>query len=350
MKIVLATGGSGGHIFPAIKTAEYLSRQGHQVYFAGALLSVEDRLKNLGYGCLILDVEGFRPGTALRFAYKMIAAFSRCRQWIRSIQPDVVVGFGSYSSFPMIFSANTMGIRTVLHEQNVIPGKANRAAARFVKTIAVSFEETKTYFPKHKTVWTGCPCNSQRPQKSRSELLKAFGLRDNFKTILVLGGSQGSHYLNEVFFDSICRLQGVQVIHMTGKSDQPAYQKKYESITSPSLVCAFIEDIECAYAVADLVIARAGAATVFELASFKIPSILVPYPYAHGHQRANARVLEKAGHSVVIEQADLNVEKLCKVINRFLETGRLLDADNEKQGSFVTNPTQLLSNTICLTP
>lgn len=347
MKIVLATGGSGGHIFPAIKTAEYLSRQGHQIYFAGALLSVEERLKNLGYGCLILDVEGFRAGTAPRFALKMFAAISKCRRWIHTIRPDVVVGFGSYSSFPMIFSANAMGIRTLLHEQNVIPGKANRAASRFVKTIAVSFEETKTYFPKHKIVWTGCPCNSQRPKKSKSELLKSFGLQENLKTIVVLGGSQGSHYLNEVFFDCLSHLQDVQVIHMTGKPDQESYRRKYESLMVPSLVCAFIEDIEGAYAIADLVIARAGAATVFELASFGIPSILVPYPYAHGHQMANARVLEKTGNSIVIEQSDLNVQELLKVVNRFLNTGRL--SDIQGQGCFVPNPAQMLSNTICLT-
>lgn len=347
MKVVLATGGSGGHIFPALKTAELLRTQGHEVFLAGALSSVEGRLKSAGLGYQILDVEGFNIRSFPRFLRRMVNAVSQSNTFLKELRPDVVVGFGSYSSFPVLWAAKSQKIQTMIHEQNVIPGKANRLAAKFVNRIAVSFDETRSVFPKDKTIWTGCPCHDVRPQESKSELLKFYGLQDGRLTILVLGGSQGSKYLNEVVFESLPALGHVQVIHMTGKIDEKIYAQKYPSLGIPYRVQSFIENIERAYAAADIVIARAGAATVCELASFGLPSILVPYPFAHSHQKANANVLKKAGVAVVLEQKDLNRQTLIDAVEEMVKQGITpVMAQLKLDGRFVKDPAQQLVKSI----
>lgn len=347
MKIVLATGGSGGHIFPALKTAEQLKKEGHEVFLIGALSSVEGRLQNAGFGYLVLNAEGFSIKSFFRFWGLMTRAIAKSREFLASWKPDVVAGFGSYSSFPVLFAASSMKIPAMLHEQNVIPGKANRLSARFVRKIAVSFDETRASFTGRDVVWTGCPCNSRYPDESKEVILKSFGLRCDRRTILVLGGSQGSHYLNEIFFEAIPFLGNIQTIHMTGKSDEAVYAQKYPSLGVPYHVCSFLNNIQQAYAVADIVIARAGAATVCELASFGLPSVLIPYPFAHSHQAANARVLEKAGVSIVIEQKQMNRQSLIDAVQSITARGFTPSIVRQKlEGSFVANPTEKLVKTI----
>ncbi len=349
MKILFATGGSGGHIFPALKTAEQLKSEGHEVVFAGALASAEDRLRRAGFSGIILDVEGFnRKSLAdiFSFGYLMVRAVMRSLGIVRSFKPDVVVGFGSYSSFPIVFAAGFLGIPVMLHEQNVMPGQANRLSAMFVRRIAVTFEETKKCFPNRETIWTGCPCNADRPSGSRDSLLNQFNLRPGRLTILVLGGSQGSRYLNEVFFEAVPYLQAdqnIQVIHSTGKADHASYVEKYRGLNIPHHVCAFMDNIQDAYGAADVVVARSGAVTVCELAAFGLPSVLVPYPFANSHQAANARVLEGAGVSVVIEQKDLSCQKLVEAIRYLQEEGLTPPEMRDRVAHlFVNNPAERL--------
>jgi UDP-N-acetylglucosamine--N-acetylmuramyl-(pentapeptide) pyrophosphoryl-undecaprenol N-acetylglucosamine transferase len=265
---------------------------------------------------------------------------------VRSLKPDVVVGFGSYSSFPVVFAASLLRVPAMLHEQNVTPGKANRLSAKFVRRIAVTFEETKKYFRGREIVWTGCPCNAVRPSEARQNLLSRFELRPGRLTILVLGGSQGSRYLNEVFFESIAYLQAdqnIQVIHSTGMADQALYAQKYRGTDIPYHVCAFLENIQDAYGAADVVVARSGAVTVCELAAFGLPSVLVPYPFAQSHQTANAQVLEGAGAAVVIEQKDLSCQKLVDAIRYVHKEGLTPSVVRERVGHlFVSNPTEHL--------
>lgn len=347
MKIILATGGSGGHIFPALKTAEQLKKEGHEVFFVGALSSVEMRLRHSGFKCFILEVQGYSLKSFLRFIGLLTKALFKSKKIIRSLNPDIVVGFGSYSSFPVLFAASTAGIPTMIHEQNVIPGKANRLSARFVNQIAVSFDETRKAFPNRKVIFTGCPCHGDRPNVSKENILKSFGLRDNRRTILVLGGSQGSRYLNDVFFESIPYLENIQVIHATGKADESSYAQKYLNLGIPHHVCAFLDPIERAYAVADVVIGRAGAATICELAAFGLPSLLIPYPFAHSHQAANARILENAGVAVVINQKEMNRQKLIDAVKRIVTQGLTSEAVHKRlEGLFVDNPTEQLVNAI----
>ena len=347
MKIVLATGGSGGHIFPALKTAEYLRNEGHVVHFAGALSCAQARLKQEGFSFTILDVQGLHLKNLPRFIKLMLSAVSDSKKLLQNLKPDVAVGFGSYSSFPILWAAKKLRIPVMLHEQNVIPGKANRLSSLFVKKIAVSFEETRKTFPKHQAVWTGCPCHSRRPAMSKTQLLGLFQLQPNLKTILILGGSQGSHVLNEIFFESVSKLKGFQFIHMTGQTDEAVYRQKYAALGVSHYVCAFLSNIEQAYAVSDIVVARAGAATVSELAAFGLPSILVPYPYARSHQSANARVLEKAGAAVIIDQANLNSSTLSDAIHRLDAQGLTQENIRYKvKDFFVNDPAAALAKAI----
>ena len=353
MKIILATGGSGGHIFPALRTAERLKSEGHEVMLVGALHFAEERLRQSGFPYVILDVEGFKektPAGILSFALIMSRAVIRSLGIVWSWRPRVVAGFGSYSSFPLILAARLLWIPTLVHEQNVIPGKANRWSFHLASRVALTFQESDRYVSRRKIAWTGCPCHRERSPELKTNLLDRFHLQPKRKTILVLGGSQGSRYLNEIFFEAIPYLQAqedIQVIHMTGRTDYSLYAEKYTHLNIPYHVCTFIDNIQDAYSVADLVVGRAGAGTVCEIAAFELPSILVPYPFAHGHQMANAKVLEKAGVAVVIEQKDLTRERLVESVRYLNEEELTPSVVRERVDDlFVTNPTERLAEAI----
>ncbi|MEK7083789.1 MAG: UDP-N-acetylglucosamine--N-acetylmuramyl-(pentapeptide) pyrophosphoryl-undecaprenol N-acetylglucosamine transferase, partial [Patescibacteria group bacterium] len=206
------------------------------------------------------------------------------------------------------------------------------------------------YFSNRETVWTGCPCNAQRPAAPKHVLLKQFSLGSDRLTILVLGGSQGSRFLNEVFFEAVPYVQAdqnIQLIHATGKADHSLYAGKYSSMNVPHYVCPFLDNIQDAYGAADIVVSRSGAATVCELASFGLPSVLVPYPFAHSHQTANARVLEGARAAVVIEQKDLSPRKLVEAIRHLQEEGLTPPEMRDRVAHlFVNNPVERLVQAI----
>ncbi len=351
MKIILATGGSGGHIFPALKTAQRLRSQGHEVHFFGALRFAEDKLKKADFPFVILDVDGFNSKalTAMvSFAFLMSKAVVRCLGMLRSFKPQVVVGFGSYSSFPVILAAWLLRIPTLVHEQNMVPGKANRWSFHLARRVGITFEETGKYLSHRDVIWTGCPCNSERSGELKMSLLEKFHLQPRRMTILVLGGSQGSRYLNEAFFEAIPYLQSgrdIQVIHMTGRTDYSLYAEKYLHLNIPYHVCSFLDHIQDAYSVADVVVARAGAGTVCEIAAFGLPSVLVPYPFAHGHQTANAKVLAQAGAAIIIEQCDLSRSKMVEAIESLSSLTH--QAVRERvQSFFVQDPTERLVEAI----
>jgi UDP-N-acetylglucosamine--N-acetylmuramyl-(pentapeptide) pyrophosphoryl-undecaprenol N-acetylglucosamine transferase len=353
MKIILATGGSGGHIFPALKTAQRLRIDGHEVLFVGALRFAEGRLKQTGFAFKSLDIEGLNsksfPGI-VSFIYRMIKATARSVGILSSYKAEAVAGFGSYSSFPVILAARLLGIPALIHEQNVIPGKANRLSCRLAKRIAITFEETRKYISARDIVRTGCPCNSERSTEPKRDLLNKFQLQANRLTILVLGGSQGSRYLNEVVFETLPYLQAerdIQVIHMTGRTDYSLYAEKYAHLKIPFCVCEFIENIQEAYSIADLVVARAGAGSVCEIAAFGLPSILVPYPFAGAHQAANASILQKAGVSVVIDQKDLTRGKLLEAVHHLAAEDLTPSLVRSRLGDFLADhPTEQLVKVI----
>ena len=314
MRILIATGGTGGHIFPAIETAKALRVRGHQVSFAGVLGLSEDKIKALGFPVFSLAAQGLNDRSFLgwfNFGSIMFQAIFRSFGVIRKIVPDKIVGFGSYGAFPVVMAGVLMRVPLLIHEQNVVPGKANTLLSKVVKKVAISFEGSRRYLNPAKAVWTGCPCHHSAVP-SRSEGLRAFGLEENKKTIVLLGGSQGSQRLNEIFFELMKDLSSssFQAIHMTGIKDFSLYEARYRLAHLSVKAYAFINNISQAYAAADIVIARAGAATVSELGLLGLAAVLVPYPFAGNHQKYNADVLADKGVAFIVEQKNLTKSSL----------------------------------------
>jgi len=351
MRIIIATGGSGGHLFPAIKVANELESLGHDVLFLGSF----DRDSRLMKGCRfeVRDLGakglpaklGFRTITA---AWAMGRALARSFGHIRSIKPDVVVGFGGYGAFPAVMTAIVLGIPTLIHEQNVVPGRANAILSKFVKRIAVSFDASKNYFKKGKAVLTGCPCRVVDDPIDRPEILKSFGLRDGRKTILVFGGSQGSHRINQVFLKALNRIKAgidVQVIHIVGSADYTDMLNSYNLIGIPFALFEFLDKMEEAYQVSDIVISRSGAATVSEIAGYRLPAVLIPYPGAGGHQSANASVLGRSDMVRLIEEEVLNDKHLADAVTAVLNSAsNVKDASALYEGVYVPDAAKRLAN------
>ena len=322
MRILLTTGGSGGHLFPALHTALVLKARGHEVVFAGALGALEAKIKDEGFVCHRIDAAGLNARTPWGLAAWIAAtakAFGRARRIVRDIRPDKVLGFGGYGSFPVVAAAWAEQIPLMIHEQNVVPGKANRVMALMAKRIAVTFAVSERYFSASKTVRTGCPCHQSVPSVPKEALRLKFGLDPADPVILILGGSQGSRRLNALVFEMLALIgTKVQAIHMTGRHDHSVYAAKYRKASLRVKCYVFLSPIEEAYAAADMAIARAGAATVCELAAFALPSVMVPYPFAGGHQKYNAAVLSDVGAAVLLEEKDCTSESLKQAVEKML--------------------------------
>ncbi|MCB9772047.1 MAG: undecaprenyldiphospho-muramoylpentapeptide beta-N-acetylglucosaminyltransferase [Candidatus Omnitrophica bacterium] len=317
MKILLATGGSGGHIFPALVTAQELRSRGHEIVFAGAFRQSGSTIKAAGFRYFEISAKGFSPANSIAFFFATIKSFFESVSILKQIRPDIVVGFGGYGAFPVVMAGALQGIPTMIQEQNVVPGKANKVLSVFVKRIAVGFEQALKYFPSEKAVLTGCPCRPIADHLDRLANLKSFGLPEGVPVILVLGGSQGSQRINAEFIRVIKELKDkltLGIIHICGDKDAKDCKITYEGMSIAHCVFSFTDEIDKAYSVADLVISRAGAMTVTELAAFALPAILIPYPYAGGHQRENALVLTQGHVSHLVDEKDLTSALLTSTV------------------------------------
>ncbi len=326
MNIVIATGGSGGHLFPALKVAQELKRRGHQLLFIGAFYVGKEQIEKAGFPFQELRVQGLRKGRLwenARAAFLFIKAFVRSCRVLRKYKADVVVGFGGYGAFSVVLAAVFLRYPTLIHEQNVVPGRANALLSKFVRRVTVSFPQTLRYFKKGKTVLTGCPSHVPMVGVNRERIFERFQLDPRRTTILVFGGSQGSHRINEEFMKSAGILKGTldfQVIHVCGKADYKEVRQSYAGLGIRFALFEFLEGIDEAYQAADVVISRAGAVTVTELALFLKPSILIPYPYAYGHQKKNAEVLSQMNIGRIIEEKDLTADGLKDAILEMVRT------------------------------
>ena len=231
-------------------------------------------------------------------------------------RPKVVIGFGGYISGPLLLSALLLRIKTIIHEQNVYPGKTNRILAHFVNKIAINFSESFEYLKKFesKIILSGNPL--------RKELKRVQKEGDSF-TFLVMGGSQGAHVLNKFIPEAVSLIEDgkkklLEVVHISGGNEKEEVIKSYKDKGIRYRVFSFTEDIDKLYNESDFVIARSGATTVSELLYLGKPAILVPYPYANSHQLFNAKVLENKGGAILLEEKDLTPQKLCNMIVKFM--------------------------------
>ncbi len=316
MRILFATGGSGGHIFPALETALSLKNSGHDIIFVTTKSPISEKLRAKKFSTHFVSSRGLSTSSLKNIfvsSFCMFRALAESFSILRKTRPDAVVGFGGYGAFPVVLAAVLLRRPTLIHEQNVVPGRANRLLAKYVCAIAISFKETEKYFPGNKTILTGCPCRAVALNKDREQILTRFNLFKNKYTMLILGGSQGSQRMNGKFLKTAGMLRGIidfQVIHMAGPHDYELLKDEYRTLGIGAAVFSFLDDMDLAYAIADLVISRAGAVTVAEIMANRIPAIVIPYPFAGGHQKENAKILAQVGIASIIEDSDLKSENL----------------------------------------
>jgi UDP-N-acetylglucosamine--N-acetylmuramyl-(pentapeptide) pyrophosphoryl-undecaprenol N-acetylglucosamine transferase len=313
LAIVIAGGGTGGHLFPGLATAEMLARRRPcRLTFIGSSRGIETRVvPKRGYPLRTLPVRALRGQGALGVASAVLrlpASVVSAWRILGDVDPDLLIGVGGYASAPTVVAGWSRRIPTVLLEQNAHPGLTNRILARFADRVCVAFPESTAYFPRAKTLETGNPV---RPPAAlpRNE--------GGAFSILVFGGSAGAHRLNEVGVEAVARLGGVplKVVHQTGEADVQSVRSRYAAHGITADVRAFIDDMSAAYGEADLVVCRAGATTLAELTALGKPAVLVPYPFAaDDHQRKNAESLVKRGAAMMVLDRDLDPARLAQAI------------------------------------
>lgn len=335
-RVLLTTGGTGGHVFPALAVAEELQRRNPQVkiMFVGSQYGPEARMvTNAGLDFRGLPVRGFvgRGFKALGAGLLMSQAVFRAMWIVCGFKPQVTVGFGGYAAFAPMLASRLRGVPTALHEQNAVAGVSNKVLARLSKRVCLSLPDTAG-FAAHKCVLTGNPVRQAVARvglaRSAAAAKYAPGAGPQGRKLLVVGGSLGAHRLNECLVAVLPALKeaGIELLHQTGKQDFEKVQAAYvQAGYGPDCVQPFIEDMAAAYAWADMALCRAGATTVAELAAAGLPAVLVPFPFAaHDHQTFNARTLARAGGAVLVQEADMQQVSISALLLRLLQDGAAL--------------------------
>jgi UDP-N-acetylglucosamine--N-acetylmuramyl-(pentapeptide) pyrophosphoryl-undecaprenol N-acetylglucosamine transferase len=328
-KYLISGGGTGGHIFPAVSIANELRRQDPdcEILFVGAEGRMEmERVPAAGYNIVGLKVEGLDRKNLFRnikVVWNLLRSMAKVRGIIRKFQPDVAVGVGGYASGAALKVAQQMGIPVVLQEQNSFAGVTNKMLAKGAQKICVAYTGMERFFPAEKIILTGNPVRQNLlAQINKQEAYEYFGLNPNKPTLMVMGGSLGARTINQAMIAGLERLKssGIQVIWQTGKIYYQDALKAYEPYRCDEIkVTDFLSRMDYAYAVADLVVSRAGASSISELSLLGKPSILVPSPnVAEDHQTHNARALSDKGAAILVrdvEAVDIMVDTALNTIS-----------------------------------
>lgn len=315
MKVIISGGGTGGHIYPAIAIADALKRRDPliDILFVGALGRMEmEKVPAAGYPIEGLWISGLQrklTWSNLMFPVKVIHSMVRCRSIVKSFKPDAVVGVGGYASGPLVKVASQMGIPAVLQEQNSYPGITNKLLAKKASKICVAYPGMEKFFPKEKIVFTGNPMRSQLANNlTKVEAANLYGLDPTKKTVLAVGGSLGARTINETIrqsYDLLKDRNDIQVLWQIGKLYAAQYLETPAAKLSGVSPSVYIDRMDLAYALADVVIARAGAMTISELCLTGKAVILVPSPYvAEDHQTHNAMSLVRMGAAILVADGD----------------------------------------------
>ncbi len=330
MRCVIAGGGTGGHLFPGLAIAEAFveKEKGNEVLFIGTERGIESRvlagsrfpLKTIR----VMPLQGRSVVAKMKALWNIPRAVSEAWSILRDFHPQVVLGVGGYASGPALMAAFLLRIRRAIHEQNSVPGMTNRILKWFSQRIFVSFEDSKDYFPKRKTLVTGTPVRKEFV--IRSEQCQESGRRKKRErfTLFVFGGSAGAHRINLAMMEALTPLQKIKpslrIIHQTGRDDVDSVAKGYQEKGFEARVQPFFEDMAAQYEVSDLVICRAGASTIAELAMCGRAAVFIPYPHAaHQHQLVNAQTLVKRGAGRLIRDEALTGTVMAQAILDFYD-------------------------------
>ncbi len=338
MRIAIAGGGTGGHLFPGIAIAEeFLKRDAqNRVIFIGTKKGIEHRiLGTLGYELKLIDVEGLKGRglkALIKGAYAIPNSMWQSRSILADFSPDVVIGVGGYASGPAVITAWLMGIPTAIAEQNALAGNTNRILGKFVDQIFLTYEQSKTLFAADKVFVTGNPVRAAFAAGLNESRAKKQG-----RQIFIFGGSQGAAAINKTVVAMMPLLQKikdrVRMIHQTGQRDLEMVQKAYEQHGIKALVSPFIEDMAKVLTASDLMICRAGATSLAEITAAGRASILIPFPWAaNDHQTLNAQAMVEVNAAAMMKESDLTPEKLFALMEALLsDDGKLRDMEAQSK-------------------
>jgi|HubBroStandDraft_6_1064221.scaffolds.fasta_scaffold76841_2 UDP-N-acetylglucosamine--N-acetylmuramyl-(pentapeptide) pyrophosphoryl-undecaprenol N-acetylglucosamine transferase len=323
-RLLIAGGGTGGHLFPGVAIAEELRARepDAEITFVGTKRGIEARvLPELGWPLELIEVSGLKTVGmlgALRGLFRLPRALWQARRLIKQFRPDAVIGVGGYASGPVVLAARLRGVPTAICEQNSIPGLTNKLLGRVVRRVFVAFDGSRRFFAAKKVALVGNPVRRELAAKLGATATHA----DEVVHVLVSGGSLGAVAVNALAADALSKLakeRALAIVHQTGEKDLASTQKRYADAGVTADCRAFIKDMAAAYGDADLVIGRAGATTVAELAIAGKPAVFIPYPFAaDNHQELNAREMAERGAALMFRQSDLTADTLADALRPLL--------------------------------
>lgn len=336
MKIVVSGGGTGGHIYPALALIKEIQKHHSDVEFLyiGTERGLESSIvRREGIPFQSIHITGFKRKLSVenvKTVMRFMKGVSKSKELLRDFQADIVIGTGGYVCGPVVYAASKLGIPTIIHEQNSLPGLTNKFLARYVDKVAICFEEAKKYFPEHKVVLTGNPRASEVMGKSAEKGRHSLGIDASKPCVLIFGGSRGARPINEAVTEALplFSMRNYQVVYVTGDVhyDQVIAKVEEKSIGSNVTIKPFIHNMPEVLAAVDLVVSRAGATTIAEITALGLPSILIPSPYVTAnHQEVNARSLSEHDAAVLLLEKDLSSEKLIQEIDHILLKNERLD-------------------------
>lgn len=337
MKVLIAGGGTGGHIYPALSIAGAIKRRdpAAEFLFVGTLHGMEAELvPRAGYSLKVINLYGFQRRISLRNIKNVFLTGKSLwdvRKILRNFRPDIVIGTGGYVCGPVVWVAARSGIPTLIQEQNAFPGVTNRILGSVVDAVALGYKEAMPNFAgrKARVVVTGNPVREDLLTEEREAACRHFGFRPEIPIVLITGGSQGARSINQAALTLHRRFAGkkdLQILHITGQTDYNnmihalmSEEISFNDASSGQMIVPYLHEMPKALAAANLVVSRAGAIGLAELTLRGIPAILIPYPYAsENHQEINARALEKNGAAVVIRDSELTGDMLSAKIQELI--------------------------------
>lgn len=327
IRVIIACGGTGGHLFPGIAVAEELLERGGVPLVIISEKKIDalaiQRHEHLNFESLpSIGMPKFWSPRMVNFGLRILKSYLFCKKLLHNFEADAVLGMGGYISLAPLMAGRKRKVRTFVHESNAYPGKANRVAARWADVILLGLESCRKNFSGQEIEIVGTPLREvMRKEYNRTDALNHFGLNLKKKTLLVMGGSQGARGINSGILESLGQIvgSGMQVIHLTGSADYEETLSAYGGRAGSHYIAPFCHDMQLAYAASDLAIARSGASSLAELSAFGIPAILVPYPFAtDNHQTLNAQIYSDAGSAVLLKEEDLNSRNVKELLTQLL--------------------------------
>lgn len=329
MKIVVSGGGTGGHIYPALALIREIQKENKDAEFLyiGTEQGLEGKLvprENIPFKSIYIS--GFKRKLSvdnIKTVYRFIKGVADSKKMLKEFKADVVIGTGGYVCGPVVYAATKLGIPTIIHEQNSVPGLTNKFLSRYVNKVAICFEEAKSFFPSEKVVFTGNPRASEVLEQDGVKGRLSVGLKLDEPAVLIFGGSRGARPINEAVVKSLSEFgnKPYQILYITGDVHFNDVLKEVELVGNPTnvIIKPFVHNMPEVLAGIDLTVSRAGATTLAELTSLGIPSILIPSPYVtNNHQEKNALALSEHGAAKLLVEKELTSKKLVEEIDRVL--------------------------------